>query len=90
MYKKLKPLWRELDCTTEKEWKATLNLVDRILGAESRNEGKKKSEFLFLKSMWRLWGWKHSEQKETVEDLTDKLKRALVLYKEILNADIIK
>ena len=87
---KLKPLWEELERITEQEWKTSLNLVEKIIGAVSTSERKKKAEFLFLKSFWKIWGWKHAEKREYTDDLVTKVKKALILYKEILNADVIK
>ena len=87
---KLKPLWEEIERITEHEWKTSQNLVDKMIGAVSTSEKKKKAEFLFLKSFWRMWGWKHAEKRECSDDLVTKVKKALILYKEILNADVIK
>ena len=87
---KLKPLWDEVERIAEQEWRVSLNLVDKIMGVMTTSEKKKRAEYLFLKSLWRIWGWKHAETRESPDDLVTKLKRALILYKEILNADVIK
>ena len=54
------------------------------------SEKKKRAEYLFLKSFGEFGDGNTRKRRRVPDELVIKLKKALILYKEILNADVIK
>ena len=84
----LSPLWEKARNITQQKWKVSQNILDKKIGIRLVCKGERKTEKLFLKIMWQLWGIKHkvenhAERKEGVEKISERIE----FYAEIMNFD---